>query len=147
MNMFWYARSVINKYQSHDPTDIFQSLGIKLFLVPMQGIRGIYKNIEGYPLVFVDENLPEQTQKFVMLHELGHHLMHAGENRVFLDRCTYLKTNKYEQEANLFAACFMYPFPQEYIYEGVTIQEVAKNTGLEESVATQYCQEYQKYYL
>ena len=49
----------------------------------MIGIRGIYKRIEGNTIVFVDSNLDERTRTFVLAHELGHHLLHKGTNRIF----------------------------------------------------------------
>ena len=87
MQMLNRARAVIRKYGDNNPKNILESQGVKLFFLPMIGIRGIYKRIEGNTIVFVDSNLDERTRTFVLAHELGHHLLHKGTNRIFLDRC------------------------------------------------------------
>ena len=147
MDMFQYAQKLIQKYQTHDAYEMLCALGVCVYSLPMRGLRGLYKWFEGWPTVFVDSQLPETEREFVLAHEMGHFLRHKGENRVFLDRCTYLKTDRFEREADLFAACFMYPFPQEYICEGVTVQEVAQLLGFDVSVAKLYCMEYKKVFM
>jgi len=97
-----------------------------------------------YPMVFVDSGLDDQQRKFVLAHELAHHLFHSGFNRVFLDRSTYLKTDRYEREADLFAACFLYPFPEEHFHDGVTVKEISQVLSLDEPVVEIYCNEFRK---
>ena len=132
------------EYQTHDPMELLQAMGVCVYAFPMEGLRGLYKCFDGWPTVFVDSNLPEHEKQFVLAHEAAHFLFHKGENRVFLDRCTYLKTSCFEREANLFAACFLYPFPQEYIFEGTSVQDVACFLDLDDNTARLYCLEYQK---
>lgn len=144
MNMFRYVRQVIQEYQTHDAQEMLQELGVCVYSFPMHGLRGLYKCFEGHPTVFVDSQLQERQQQFVLAHELAHFLLHKGENRVFLDRCTYLKTDRFEREADLFALCFMFPFPQEYIHNGVTISDIAHTLGINEGLAELYCQEYKR---
>lgn len=144
MNMFETVRAVIESNGTNAPEEILSSDGVKIFQLPMSGLRGIYKALHGIPMVFVDSGLDERQMRFVLAHELAHHLFHRGLNRVFLDRCTFMKTDLYEREADLFAVCFMYPFPKEYIHNGVTISEIAHTLGISESLAELYCQEYKR---
>lgn len=141
MNMFETVRAIIAENATNDPEEILSSQQVKIFYLPMTGIRGIYKSIYGIPMVFIDLNLDEREQRFVLAHELAHHLFHRGLNRVFLDRCTFMKTDCYEREAELFAACLLCPDPYEYIFEGETVSDLAHRTGFSEDVAKLYLKE------
>lgn len=132
-------------FQTNDPEDLLGILGVRIESFPMYGIRGLYKWLDGWPTVFVDSGLEYHDRQFVLAHELAHFLLHRGQNRVFLDRRTYLKTDRYEKEADLFAACFLHPFPESYFYDGVTVQEISHALSLDEPAAELYCQEFQKH--
>lgn len=142
LDMFQYARNLIQKYQTHDAEEILDALGVCVHSFPMHGLRGLYKWLDGWPTVFVDSRLGYQERQFVLAHELAHFLRHRGQNRVFLDRRTYLKTDQYEKEADLFAACFLYPFPAQYFHEGITVKEIAQTLRIDVPVAKLYCQEF-----
>ena len=145
MSMFKYARTLIQMFQTNDPADLLDILGVRIESFPMYGIRGLYKWLDGWPTVFVDSRLGYHERQFVLAHELAHFLRHRGQNRVFLDRRTYLKTDRYEREADLFAACFLYPFPTQYIHEGSTVKEIAQTLRIDVPVAKLYCQEFNNY--
>jgi len=57
---------------------------------------------------------------------------------MFLERCTYLKTSRYEREADLFSACLLAPDPREILTEGCTLEDVAARLGVSQTVAQQY---------
>lgn len=141
MNMFETVRAIIEANGTSDPEEILSSQQVKIFYLPMTGIRGIYKALHNIPMAFIDSHLDEREQKFVLAHELAHHLFHRGLNRVFLDRCTFMKTDCYEREAELFAACLLCPDPYEYIFEGETVSDLAHRTGFSEDVAKLYLKE------
>ncbi len=145
MNMFETVRAVIKANGTNAPDEILLADGVKIFLLPMSGLRGIYKTLHDIPMVFVDSGLDERQRRFVLAHELAHHLFHRGLNRVFLERCTFMKTDCYEREAELFAACLLCPFPEEYIFEGETVSDLAHRTGFSEDVAKLYLSEYCKF--
>lgn len=144
MTMFDYAQVLIKKFQTSDPEELLEILGVRVQAFPMQGVRGIYKWLNGWPTVFVDSRLRDQERQFVLAHELAHFLFHRGQNRVFLDRRTFLKPSSFEKEADLFAACLLYPFPDQFFHDGVTVKEISQMLQLEEPAAALYCQEYQK---
>lgn len=54
-------------------------------------------------IVYVNACLDEPQQRLVCAHELGHHFLHRGLNRLFMDRNTCMVANKYENEAHRFA--------------------------------------------
>ena len=145
MNMFETVRAVIEANGTNAPDEILSADGVKIFLLPMSGLRGIYKTLHDIPMVFVDSGLDERQKRFVLAHELAHHLFHRDLNRVFLERCTFMKTDCYEREAELFAACLRCPFPEEYIFEGETFSDLAQRAGFSEDVAKLYLSEYCKF--
>lgn len=144
MNMFETVRAVIEANGTSDPEEILLANGVKIFQLPMTGLRGVYKVLHDIPMVFVDSELEERQKRFVLAHELAHHLFHRGLNRVFLERCTFMKTDCYEREAELFAACLLCQDPEEYIFEGETVEDLAHRTGFSEDVARLYFREYQR---
>ncbi|MCI6958942.1 MAG: ImmA/IrrE family metallo-endopeptidase [Oscillospiraceae bacterium] len=144
MNMFETVRAVIEANGTSDPEEILLANGVKIFQLPMTGLRGIYKAMHDIPMVFVDSELEERQKRFVLAHELAHHLFHRGLNRVFLERCTFMKTDCYEREAELFAACLLCPYPEEYIFEGETVSDLAHRAGFSDDVTQLYLREYQR---
>lgn len=144
MNMFETVRAVIEANGTNDPEEILRSNGVKIFQLPMNGLQGIYKALHDIPMVFVNSGLGERQRRFVLAHELAHHLFHGGLNRVFLERCTFMKTDFFEREAELFASCLLCPYPEEYIFEGETVSDLAHRTGFSQEVAQLYLREYGK---
>lgn len=141
MKILELAQRVQRKYGTNNPSEILSALGVKVFYIPMSGVRGIYKRIERNTIVFADSDLDERDTQFVLGHELGHHLLHRGENRVFLDRCTYAKTSVQEHEADLFSVCLMAPYPCEVLSEQCTVDTVACLLGVRHDLAEAYIQE------
>lgn len=147
MNMFETVRAVIEANGTNAPDEILSADGVKIFLLPMSGLRGIYKTLHDIPMVFVDSGLDERQKRFVLAHELAHHLFHRGLNRVFLERCTFMKTDCYEREAELFAACLLCPYPEEHIFEGETVSDLAHRAGFSQEVAKLYLREFQRMHI
>lgn len=141
MTILGRVQSLIVQYGTSDAAKVMERLGITVAYVPMTNLRGIYNCIERMPFVAINSNLSEHERKFVEAHELAHYILHRGVNRVFLNRCSYLKTDLYEREANLFAACMLAPFPDEVLVEGETIENLACRVGVRREVAEMYLRE------
>ena len=101
MTILQRAQRIAEKYGTTDPQKILTAMRIKVFEVPIHGIRGMYKQLKRNTFVFVDSSLDDHERRFVLGHELGHHLFHRGQNRVFMDRCTLQVTSRPEIEAHL----------------------------------------------
>lgn len=143
-NFFSLARQLISEHETNNPASILEQLGVKVFYVALHGIRGLYKCVEDVPEVFVSCNMEERETEFVLGHELAHYLLHRGENRIFLENRTLLKTSKAEMEADLFSICLMEPCPCDIILESETLQCVACRLGVPLSVADLYIKEAEK---
>lgn len=144
MTLLRQAQKLVNRYGTNNPERILTAMNVKILSCPMQGLRGIYKQVKRNTFVIVDCALEEQTRAFVLGHELGHHVLHKQENRVFLDRCTFLKTSRFENEANVFSLCLIAPNPHDVIYPGETLDNLACRLGVDRHLAELYVREISK---
>ena len=64
----------------------------------------MYKYINKNKVVFINNRLSDEVKKFVLAHELGHAVLHTKNNCFYLKHNTFVKTNYFEVEANIFAA-------------------------------------------
>lgn len=134
MNIRDLVQSLIKKYGTNDPFKIIKQQNIILVYAPLSGVRGFYQYFQRNHIIYIDENLPESEKKLVCAHELGHMLMHKKSNALYMDSHTLLNTNKYEIEANTFAAELL--IPDELILEhpGMTTDQIARLSGCTEEI-------------
>lgn len=80
----------------------------------------------------MDTSLAEEEARFVCAHELGHAMLHQGYNRIFMDSATLFVTNRFEIEANRFAADLLLPDDElrEAILCRYTVPQIAAMYGL-----------------
>ena len=141
MTILEQAQRLVKRYGTSDPEEILRSVGVQIIRTPMTGIRGMYQRLKRNTFVFVDSRLDERTEQFVLGHELGHHLFHRGQNRLFLDRCTLLLPSRQELEADTFAVCLMAPEPAEVLFEGENAEDLAARLGVSRRAAELYLEE------
>lgn len=144
MNMLTRVQRLIKKLGTNDPEILLNTLGVKILEFPMTGLRGIYKRVQRNTVVIVDNQLEPRERSFVLAHELGHHILHRGDNRVYLDRCTLFKSSRYEKEADLFAVCLLAPDLSEVIMEEDTLSDISCRIGVSEEIAEIYLEEVRK---
>lgn len=135
------VQALTRKYGTNDPAQILTELGVTVLSCRLSGVRGIYKRLKRNSFVFVDDLLDDRSRAFVLGHELAHHLLHRGNNRMFLEHCTYFRTSRYEREADLFSLCLMAPDPKEVIHQGETTAHLAARMGVTCQQAEAYRQE------
>lgn len=102
------ANSVALKYGTRNPFCIAISLGVVVILAPLIDVRGLRQFAKRRVILYINSDLDERQQMLVCAHELGHHFLHRGLNRLFMDRNTCMVTNKYENEAHHFAVDLMF---------------------------------------
>lgn len=103
------VNSIVKKYYSRNPFEIARSRNVIIVYAPLVDVRGFYQYFQRNHIIYIDENLSEQEKRFVCAHELGHMFLHKDTNAVFMDTRTGFNTNRYEIEANTFAACLLIP--------------------------------------
>lgn len=98
------VKSLIGKYKTNNPFEICRHKGIDIYYVPLGSLDGLYTDNFRIKTIYINENLNTQQRKIVCSHELGHIALRHNENKLFLSNNTFFVTNKYEIQADKFAA-------------------------------------------
>lgn len=130
------ANQIARKYKSRNPFEIVRGLNIILIRCPLNGVRGFYQYFQRNNIIYLDENLSDQEQRFVLAHELGHMFLHKKANAIFMDAKTQLNTTKYEIEADLFAIELLLPDNEIFDYQesGMEVEQILRATGYSKEI-------------
>lgn len=114
-------------YETTDPFELCDCLDIKIIETNLSdNILGFFQRVEEkYEIIYLNNNISNQKMKeYVCFHELGHVIVHPELSICFLESTFYIP-NKYEKEADMFAAEFMIPKNLEYWeVEGKTFEQI-----------------------
>lgn len=84
-----------------------------IVIIPISGkeiSKGAYKMCDGIQYIFINVNLSPQEMAETLAHELGHSILHPDVDTFELKLAgSYYFLNKYERQADLFAAEFLLP--------------------------------------
>lgn len=131
------AKKLVKKVGSRDPEEIAAQLGIIIIPVPFTRQKGVYKVIERNRFIFIKEDLCPEMRKIVLLHEIGHAVLHRGEAKLFQEFSIFdTRNDRREYEANSFAAEIALPDEEvlEYIREGYDAETIAKCMGSDKNL-------------
>ena len=128
------VQSLVRKYNTRNPFEILKQKNVILVYAPLNGVRGFYQYFQRNHIIYIDENLSDSEKRFVCAHELGHMLLHKEVNALFMDTHTFFNTEKYEVEANTFAAELL--IPDELIFEhpDMPADQLARLAGYSEKI-------------
>ena len=134
MDILRLVDSLVRKYNTRNPFEIIKNLNAIVVFCPLKGVKGFYQYFQRNNIIYIDNDLSESEQKVVCAHELGHMFLHKKCNAIFMDTRTHFVTNKYENEANTFAAELL--IPNSIILEnpGMTKNQIARLTGYDEKI-------------
>lgn len=97
-------RKLIRKYKTSCPFEICRALGIQIRYFDLgKSTKGLYYRKLRRRFIVIHSELPDEWQRFVCAHELGHDRLHKGVNRFFLEEHSYFAPGKFERQANRFA--------------------------------------------
>lgn len=103
---------LIKKYKTRDPDELIEDLNIQLkYINDTRSLLGMYKVILKNRFIFLPKNVG-YLRKTVLAHELGHDQLHRVEcmkGATFHENRIFNPTNRYEMEANIFAAHLLIP--------------------------------------
>ena len=118
-------------FETNDPFQIANHLGIMTFIQPLGGYSGMYKYLEHTRCIFLNSDITENESflNVVMAHELGHAVLHWKENSCFMAHHTLMLTSRSEQEANRFAAYLLITDDMLNEYVGYTKDQFCNCTG------------------
>ena len=129
---FKIVQQLVEKFHTNDPFVLARECNIKVLFADLGHLRGMYQYYKRARLIFLNQTLPHGEQRAVCAHELGHALLHPKMNRFFLHQNTFFNCDRWEREANLFAAHLLIDEAdaREYVLQGGSIQQIAAVTCL-----------------
>ena len=125
---------LVKKYQTRDPFELIKGMNVILVRCSLDGVRGFYQYFQRNNIIYLDDQLPEKEQRFVLAHELGHMFLHKKSNAIFMDTHTCFNTDKLEREANTFAAELLIPDAIIMEKADFTLEQLARLTGYTENL-------------
>lgn len=97
------AENIADQYKTRNPFELAEKMDINVFFRPLIDVGGYYMILRNnVKLAVIDSELPRHMQKFVLAHEIGHHLLHPEQNALMLKSSLYA-TDRQEIEADTFA--------------------------------------------
>ena len=127
-------KQLISKYQTNNPQEIAQELGIIVLFEPLGDINGYYNTAFRQKLIHININLTERKQQFTIAHELGHALLHPKANTPFLREKTLFSINKLEIEANKFAVDLLITDEAIAEVKHLTLDQMANYFGINKNL-------------
>ena len=123
------AKRIVKLAGSRDPEIIADYLGIIIMPCAFSMQKGAYKVIKRKRFIFIKEDLCPELRRIVLLHEIGHDVLHRQEARTFQEVSIFdIKGDRMEYEANSFAA--EVALPDEEVLEklrlGLDVETIAK---------------------
>lgn len=129
------ADGLARKHGTRDPFTIANELGFIVVFAPLVDMRGFQQSAKRRRLIYINDELDEQQQRLVCAHELAHHLLHRGMNRIFMDQNTYMVTQRFETEANRFAVDLIYSDEELQPYKSRSHERAAAYMGVSNALA------------
>ncbi len=128
------------KYETRDPFRLADEIGFIVIFAPLIDMRGFQQHIKRQNIIYVNDTLDEQQQALVCGHEMGHHFLHRGMNRIFMNRNTQFVTQKFENEANLFSLELIYSDEDLQPFLNRSISDAAAYMGVPAQLAARRMQ-------
>lgn len=129
------VKGLIEIYGTRNIYELLNLLDVTLLRKEfVSDIKGRFlRNIFGDEFIFVSNKLANQEEKIVIAHELGHLILHTHLNTSYYTENNLLVKDKYEVEANKFAAELLIPGEVE-ICEGQTAKYLACRLNVTEEL-------------
>lgn len=123
------VEQIARKYRTRDPFEMIKGMNVILVYYPLEGVHGFYQYFQRNNIIYLDERLSKNEQRFVLAHELGHMFLHKKANAIFMDTRTQFNTDKFELEANTFAIDLLLPDSLLEEYKEFTVEQISRLTG------------------
>ena len=111
-HIFAQVQRLQKKYRTSDPFELMDVMNVVTMFsdsYSRNGLKGFCMIQNRTKYVVINNRLPDEEQRVVAAHELGHIVVHNTDLMVgaFKDDDIYMATGKKEREANFFAADFL----------------------------------------
>lgn len=124
------ANNLIAKYGTTDPFELCESLGINLIFHDLGQIRGYYVKNRRSKFIVLSNALEHYQRRIVCAHELGHAILHPDLSTPFYTEHTWLSKDRFENEANQFAAALILASFSSDELDGLGLEQISIFTGL-----------------
>ena len=134
------SHGLVHRYGTSSPFELCDYLSVGVFrceLPQQMGGVSFQKQTDG-SVILLSRDLGAVEQRYCCAHELGHVLLHPGLNAQTMADHTNLCIQKFEREADFFAACLLIePSLEEWneSYDPLTVEQIACLSGLPLRVA------------
>ena len=98
------VQRLIRDYETSDPFRLARDKQIVVLYEDLGNYRGYYNKVYRQKFIHIHEDLDEVQKKITCAHELGHSILHTNTSTPYMRSNTFYSTNRYERQANLFAA-------------------------------------------
>ena len=130
------AARLSKKYETRDPFRLADEMGFLVVFAPLIDMRGFQQRVKRQNIIYINDALDERQQALVCGHEMGHHFMHRGMNRIFMNLNTQFVTQKFENEANLFSLELIFADEDLQPFLNRSITDAATFMGVSVQLAT-----------
>jgi len=130
------AARLSKKYETRNPFRLADEIGFIVVFAPLVDMRGFQQRVKRQNIIYINDTLDKQQQALVCGHEMGHHFLHRGMNRIFMNRNTQFVTQKFENEANLFSLELIYTDEDLQPFLDHSITDAAAYMGVPVHLAT-----------
>ncbi len=124
------AIGIAERYNTNNPFEIARERNIRVLYEPMKTTYGFYVRYRRFQNIILNDELPEEMQRFVCAHELAHSILHADLNVPKLTRYTFFSRDKFEVQANTFAVELLLPDELLREYPDCSIYQLAASFGV-----------------
>jgi len=132
LNSFDYiikvADDIVKEHDTRSASALANALDMTIIEAEFTEQKGVYICIEDLPYIILNQNLSNELRNIVILHEIGHHLLHRDVANAFHETTLFdMSCHNMEYEANLFAAQVMLPDTEtiDLIKQGYSISHIA----------------------
>lgn len=133
------ADRLVKKAGSRNPFVIADENSIIIkYINDFKTLKGMYTVIKRNKFIFINANLPEEIQKVVCAHEIGHDIIHSfmAEMGAVSETTLFDTKNSFEFEANVFAAELLIDdnLALAMARDGMSISDIASSLCLDKNI-------------
>lgn len=117
-------------YNTNDVYEIFDYMNIKIHKIDSKNIllknndSFYYRDYSGNEIIFIRNDLNLNLEKFILLHELGHALLHTHIYEAAFN-INHINKGKIEKQANYFAFKLLEPNFDPVDLDGLTLEQIS----------------------
>ena len=125
------VKKLISEYNTRNPFELIDYLDILLVKYPLpNSLRGYHSTVSNQAVICINSQLSYEDSLLAAAHELGHFILHPNMNVSLIHNHTYLSVDKYELQADMFAAELLLQDNIFEEYEGYSMDFISKSENI-----------------